>query len=82
MIAETLRRAAGANGAPLPDHARVHGTITAGELRAAADIVDALVDALNDAMRSSRKDFKAGADGDRQHREAYSGQFQALERAS
>ena len=40
-----------------------------------------LLEALKDAMRSSRKDFKAGPDGDRQHREAYAEQFAALAKA-
>lgn len=46
MSAEILRRAARINGAPLPDQARVQGTIRAGELRAAADRMDALEAAL------------------------------------
>ena len=37
--------------------------------------------ALKDALRSSRKDFEWGADGDRQHREAYAEQFAAIDKA-
>lgn len=37
--------------------------------------------ALKDAMRSTRKDFKTGADGDRQHREAWAEQFDAIAKA-
>lgn len=40
-----------------------------------------LLAALKDALRSSRKDFKSGPDGDRQHREAYAEQFAALAKA-
>lgn len=40
-----------------------------------------LLAALKDALRSSRKDFKTGPDGDRQHREAYAEQFAALAKA-
>lgn len=47
----------------------------------AANSHDDLVAALKDALRSSRKDFKAGPDGDRQHREAYAEQFTALAKA-
>ena len=46
MNADALRAAARINGAPLPDQARPMGTITAGELRAAADRMDALEAAL------------------------------------
>lgn len=49
----------------------------------AVNIYPAVIDlakALKDALRSSRKDFKAGPDGDRQHREAYAEQFAALTR--
>lgn len=45
------------------------------------DAAPDLLAALKDAMRSSRKDFKAGPDGDRQHREAYAEQFAALSKA-
>lgn len=41
-----------------------------------------MFEALKDALRSSRKDFKLGPDGDRQHREAYAEQFAALSKAS
>lgn len=40
-----------------------------------------LMAALKDAMRSSRKDFKEGPEGDRQHREAYAEQFAAIAKA-
>lgn len=40
-----------------------------------------LLMALKDALRSSRKDFKLGPDGDRQHREAYAEQFAAIDKA-
>lgn len=41
-----------------------------------------LLAALKDAMRSSRKDFKSGPDGDRQYREAYAEQFAAIAKAT
>ena len=39
---------------------------------------DKLLAQLKDAVRSTRKDFKGGADGDRQHREAYADWFAAI----
>lgn len=40
-----------------------------------------LAAALKDAMRSTRKDFRSGPAGDRQHQEAYAEQFAALSEA-
>lgn len=76
------------NDAPVPATAGPQVVATpnwrVAEYRANARLIAAapdLVEALKDALRSSRKDFKAGPDGDRQHREAYAQQFSALSRA-
>lgn len=42
---------------------------------------DELLKALKDALRSSREGYKAGPDGDRQHREAHAEQFAAITKA-
>lgn len=47
----------------------------------AANCHHELLATLKDAMRSSRKDFKLGTDGDRQHREAYAEQFAIIAKA-
>lgn len=68
--------------ARLPTLAAVHNF--PGHAEANARLIAAapeLLSALKDAMRSSRKDFKHGPDGDRQHREAYAEQFAAIAKA-
>jgi len=58
--------------------------IDAEENEANAHLISAapdLLSALKDAMRSTRKDFESGPDGDRQHTEAWAEQFAAIAKA-
>jgi hypothetical protein len=60
------------------------GGVTSDEGLANANLIVAAPDllaALKDAMRSSRKDFEAGRDGDRKHQKAYAEQFAAIAKA-
>lgn len=59
--------------------------ITDGEVAANARLIGAAPDllaAVKDGLRSSRKDFEVGPEGDRRHREAYSEQFAAIAKAT